>query len=185
MTLVGSDPTPAGDIVESRSGGKNFPCYSETGVWADSTTGCIAPGCTDGLGQRYGSTYRSVAGAKSAFFRPSLTQTGIYKVYAAWGAGNLRQNGITYEVAHSGGIAKHIIDQTINANTWVLLGQYSFVKGTDGFVEVSNKDIDVSGNMYSGAVRFELVQAQPDPTSTPTPRPTIGPRTDGTWMMSR
>jgi hypothetical protein len=146
--------------IESRAGGLNNAWYSETGGWADSGTDCTAPGLTGTIGQRYGSTYRSVAGTKAAQFTPLITNPGEYSVYVAWGAGSNRRNPITYKVTHTGGIDETHLDQAAVANQWVLLGTYTFTAGTSGYVEVSNEDIDVAGNMFAAGAMFEPVASE-------------------------
>jgi len=147
-------------IIESREGGQNYTRYSETGGWADVSTNCTAPGLTPGVGQRYGSTFRTAAGAKSAFFRPSITLAGAYKVSIAYGnGGSLARNPVTYEVFSAGAPQEVLVNQTQNANTWVELGTFTFAAGTAGYVEMSNEDIDLSGNMYAAAARFELLNS--------------------------
>jgi len=143
-------------IVESRVGGKNYGWYSDSGM-ADSAAHCTAPDCTGNIGSRYGSTYRSVAGLKNSTAAPSFPEHGYYKVYVAWSDGSLRKNAITYHVNHAKGKNTYIIDQTSAANTWVQLGTeaYYFHKGTSGSVVMTNENIDVSGSMYMGAVKFE------------------------------
>ena len=144
-------------IIENRSGGQFTSWYSETGGWADSGANCTAPGLTPAIGSRYGSTYKSVAGIKRAYFNPVLVNGGQYNVYVAWPAGSNRQNLITYKVFYSGGSTEVHLDQTSTANVWVSLGQYNFNAGSSGYVEVSNEDIDVSGSMYTAGVMFEPV----------------------------
>jgi hypothetical protein len=147
-------------IVESRVGGANYAWYSDSDM-ADTATGCTAPGATAAIGMRYGSTYRSVAGAKSAQWQPSLPQRGFYRVYVSWGAATLRRSPVTYHVNHRGGRETFQIDQAATANTWVPLGDrtYEFEAGpgTGHGVQMTNENIDVSGNMYAGPVWFEFV----------------------------
>jgi hypothetical protein len=177
-------------IVESRPGGQNSAWYTDSGM-ADTSDNCTAPGLSAGVGTRYGSTYRSVAGAKQATVAPDFPADGFYKVYVAWPAGSLRGNPITYHVVLPGVNDSFQLDQTTNANTWVQLGNgpYFFEKGFSGSVTMTNEDIDVSGNMYAGGVKFEYV-----PTPAPvklyqvnylgaaTPKPVIdGQISPGEW----
>jgi hypothetical protein len=145
-------------IIESRAGGQNTGWYAETGGWADSGVDCTATGMTPGIGQRYGSTYRSVAGLKMATFTPLITQAGEYNVYATWGAGSNRRNPITYRVHHSGGVDEYSVNQSASSDVWYPLGTHTFDTGTGGHVEVSNEDIDISGSMYTAAAIFEPVE---------------------------
>ena len=147
-------------LVESRSGGQNYAWYSDSGM-ADSGSNCTATSATGNIGMRYGSTYRSVAGAKSATVAPNFPGAGSYKVSVVWGSGSSRQNPITYTVNHSGGSDKFLVDQTASSNTWIQLGAapFPFAVGYGGTVVMSNSDIDVSGSMYAGAVKFEFVPA--------------------------
>lgn len=156
-----SVPTTDQVIIESREGGKNFSLYQETvGAWADVATNCTAPGLTPGIGQRYASSYRSVAGAKHAVYTPNFATTGVYDVEIAYGdGGGLARNGISYKVVHAGGSQTVLVNQTVNKNVWVSLGRFTFSAGTGGYIEVSNDSIDVSGNMYSAAARFTPVPA--------------------------
>lgn len=148
-------------IVEPRSGGQNPVWYSELGVMADTPASASVPGATPDLGSRYGSTYRSVAGAKTSRWLPEFPQAGFYRVHVAWPAGNLRRSPITYKIHHSGGTATFEIDQTVNANQWVALDTQAFEFdagiGSGQGVEMSNEGIDASGSMYAGPVWFEWV----------------------------
>ncbi|MBN1475828.1 phosphodiester glycosidase family protein [Candidatus Sumerlaeota bacterium] len=164
MRVTVQTPVSPGEtfIVESRSGGQNNGWYSDSGM-ADSGANCIAPGCTGDIGMRYGSTYRSVAGAKSATVAPDFPEAADYRVYVAWGSGSSRRSPITYHVNHSGGTDTFQIDQTAVANVWVPLGTeaYHFDAGLSGSVVMTNEDIDVSGSMYAGAVMFEYQPPEP------------------------
>ncbi len=146
-------------IVEPRVGGQNFTWYTDSGM-ADSGSNCTAPGASGTIGMRYGSTFRSVAGAKYGLWSPVFPQAGNYHVYVAWGAGGSRQNGITYHITHAGGTDTYTVDQTSTSNTWVQLGtEFSFAAGASGSVKMTNEAIDLSGSMYAGPVKFEFVPA--------------------------
>lgn len=150
-------PPPSGVddiIIESRSGGLNHQQYTEEVAWADSGTNCTAPGATSGIGMRYASTYRSVAGMKSATYRPAIQVEGAYEVFVAWGAGANRRNPVTYTVTSTAGSTKYLIDQNAVVNQWVSLGVHPFAVGTGGSLKVSNEDVDVSGNMFAGPAKF-------------------------------
>lgn len=162
-------------IIESRPGGQNHGWYSETGGWADSGTNCTANGLTPSIGMRYGSTYRTVAGAKAAKFKPYLTNAGEYAVSVAWGAGTNRRSPITHRVVHAGGSSVFQLDQNATSNQWMPLGTFTFTEGEVGYVEVTNENIDLSGSMYTAAVMFEPQAPPPTPTPTPTPEPTASP----------
>jgi hypothetical protein len=105
---------------------------------------------------RYASTNRSVAGLKSAVYRPVLEAPGIYEVFVAWGAAGNRRAPVTYRVEHADGVHRLQLDQTAEAECWVSLGRYRFEPGSGGSLQVSNEDIDTRGNLYAGAVRFVL-----------------------------
>lgn len=155
-------------LIESRSGGQNHAWYSEEGVWADNANTSGAAGVTAGIGSRYGSTYRSVAGLKKANFTPTLTAPGQWHVYATWPAAINRRGPILHRVVHAGGVAEIDVDQAGQADMWYDLGAYTFNAGTGGYVQVSNENIDLSGSMYAGAVRFVKVGSEPVPPAIET-----------------
>ena len=160
MKIVVEPPATGGEtfIVESRSGGKNYAWYSDSGM-ADSGVSCSAEGCTAGIGSRYGSTYRSIAGNKTATAAPSFPGAGNYKVYVAWGAGSNRRSPITFNVNHSLGTDSFQLDQTSTSDIWMQLGTESFYfsEGYGDSVEMTNEDINVSGSMYISGYKFEFV----------------------------
>lgn len=165
MKIVAQTPVSGGEtfIVESRIGGQNYGWYSDSGM-ANSGANSTATGSTGNIGTRYGSTYRSVAGYKSAIAAPNFPDDGgYYKVYVAWGDGSSRRNPITYHVNHSKGADTFQIDQTSASNVWIQLGAeaYYFNEGYGGSVVMTNEDIDVSGSMYAGAVKFEFQTPEP------------------------
>ena len=138
--VVVAPPVTSSDaiLIESRAGGQNHAMYSETGVWADNGANCTAAGTTPGIGQRYASTYRSVAGEKSAFFRPEIVNPGPYEVFISWGPGANRRSPIMCRVSGSGGAPAYPVDQSATADVWVSIGADSFAAGNAGFVEMSN-----------------------------------------------
>ncbi|MBX3730600.1 MAG: phosphodiester glycosidase family protein [Candidatus Sumerlaeia bacterium] len=148
---------PTGNvIIETRAGGQNVGWYDDTlaSNFADVASNCTAPGLSSAIGSRYASTFRSVAGLKRAQFRPILN-AGTYNVYVAWPAAGNRRANITYIVNHAGGQHTQLLDQTQNANTWVLLGTYAFNTGNDGSIEVNNSSVDLSGSFYTAGAMLE------------------------------
>lgn len=163
MRIIVQPPVAPGVsfIVESRAGGQNFGWYSDSG-FADSGANCTATSCTGTIGTRYGSTYRSVAGRKRAVAAPNFPEPAYYNVYVAWPGGSSRRSPITYHVTDSSTTYTVDIDQTVTSNTWVRLGTkpFYFEEGYSGAVIMTNENIDVSGSMYAGAVKFEYVPAE-------------------------
>lgn len=148
-------------IIESRSGGQHSTWYTESGGWADSSSTSTATGVTAGLGSRYGSTYRSIASLKQATFTPRMTNAGRYRVYATWPTHSLVRSPILYRVTHADGVTEIDVDQTKNANTWFLLGDFRFRNGLGGSVCISNEHINISGSMFASAVRFTQTTVLP------------------------
>ncbi|MFB3897264.1 MAG: family 10 glycosylhydrolase [bacterium] len=129
-------------IIESRSGGMNYAWYSEVGTkWLDSSSKSTAAGCTAGIGSRFVSSTTSFDTAR---FTPNIDTAGNYEVFVAWGNSGNAYN-VKYTVKYSGGTTTINLNQngwgaggTSNAHTWISLGTYSFVSGTNGAIEVTN-----------------------------------------------
>jgi hypothetical protein len=53
------------------------------------------------------------------------------------------------------------VDQSSTENIWIQLGSgpFTFNAGSSGDVRMTNENIDVSGNMFAGPVKFEFVPA--------------------------
>jgi len=60
------------------------------------------------------------------------------------------------------GTEKRRLDQSATADEWVSLGTHRFEPGANGYVEITNEEIDESGSMYAGAARFERVDEAAD-----------------------
>jgi N-acetylmuramoyl-L-alanine amidase len=143
-------------LVESRTGGKNYAKYAETGTWADAAGKSSATGVTSGIGVRYGSTYRSVAGEKHAIFSADLPAPGRYEVFATWPANSSRRTPIVHRITHAAGTTSVNVDQAVTANVWLSLGTFTFNAGVNtGQVDMSNTGIDASGSMYADAMKWE------------------------------
>ena len=154
-------PDPQTIIIESRSGGQNYSCYAEEGVFADATSKSGAEGCTGGIGSRYGSTYRSVVGVKIAKFTPAFSAAAQWQVSVTWGGGANRRSPVLYRIIHAAGTTEIDVDQASSYGGWHNLGTFSFSSGSAGRVEMSNEHIDASGSMYADAVRFVKVGVCP------------------------
>ncbi len=166
MKFIVQPPLVPGEafIVETRPGGQNIGWYSDSGM-GNANVDTTAPGTTSGIGARYGSTYRSVAGYKEAVVAPDFPAAGYYNISVAWGAGSNRRSPITYHVDHIGGRSSFQLDQSELANVWIELGDepFYFREGESGTVAMTNENIDVSGSMFANAFRFQYVEfPEPD-----------------------
>lgn len=182
-TVPAPTMTPGiGDIyIESRAGGKNHEYYSETGSWADSALKSSAEGVTAGIGCRY--IAMSFPNRQAKFVLPTPQVPGNYEVFVTYpqGPGKGRwwvgsQSGVT------GGV-KDSVDQTVNYNTWISLGQYQLVPGFS-YVQVGGLtgDEQAETNFYADAVKFTGPLATATPTSTPMPTPTVSTGMDERYM---
>ncbi len=81
----------------------------------------------------------SVTPASVARWTADIPQRGEYAVYVSYG--NTRNNcrAARYTVHHLGGTTEFEVDQRKGAGTWVYLGTFTFVPGTDAYVELDNK----------------------------------------------
>jgi hypothetical protein len=156
IAVVPAIPEGESFLVECRSGGLNYTAYSDVGFY-DSSATCNALGATSGIGSRWASTYFSVVGLKTATWRPNFPQSGEYHISVAWpDAGSNRKNPITYHVDHDGGRDTILINQESQGDTWYPLGIFSFSEGLsdNGRIQMTNENVDVSGNFWAGPIRF-------------------------------
>ncbi len=94
-------------------------------------------------------------GDSSAYWTPDLPHRGIYAVYV-WYGGDPMNNHATnapFVVKHRDGEETVTINLRTNTGEWHLLGEFSFNKGTDGYVMTSN---DANDNVVADAIKFVL-----------------------------
>ena len=112
----------------------------------------------------YVSSNRGVVGLRWGRYEINLPESGIYKVWATFGATTSAKPAVLHHVKDRFGniAASAPIDQTAaggKVNTWQLLGTYDF-KANDAAncqVELNNSWINESGSLYFGALKFELI----------------------------
>ncbi len=124
-----------------------------SGVWSNSSAiqEYYENGATIG-GVPYRFATAAAVESAVARFTPSLPADGFYPVYgfAVDGGNRVRQ---TYRVVHSGGVNEVTVDHRLVGKGWIWLGNYYFLAGTGGYVEVTNASPD-GGVVIADAIRF-------------------------------
>lgn len=122
--------------------------------------------CGDGGHTFY--TYATDAAEEStnaATWRPSLPESGYYRLYAhipqgcGLGSPPYASTNAVYHIHSAEGVAEQVVDHN-TAETWVDLGAYAFEAGTGGYVELS----DLTGEPYRQrrVIFFDSVKWVPD-----------------------
>ncbi|MEW5800664.1 MAG: hypothetical protein AB1847_01035 [bacterium] len=90
-------------------------------------------------------------GTDTAAWTPLIPQSGVYKVYARWPASTSLASDAQFTVVYNGGSFATAVNQQVNGNMWNLLGYFSFVQGTSGYVSLSDQ---ANGIVVADAVKF-------------------------------
>ena len=103
--------------------------------------------------------YASPLGGAYARWTPQIPVAGRYRVTISWAASDNRCPDAHVIVRHAGGERHLRVDQRRHGNTWVSLGTYTFLLGSDptrGSVEVHTDSEVAPGDSYVSldAVRF-------------------------------
>jgi uncharacterized lipoprotein YddW (UPF0748 family) len=116
---------------------------------------------------QYGSDYRlawPVPGAPTATatYRPNISIPGTYHIDIWYVSGTNRSPDVPYEIGHSSGTTLLTYDQRTGGGQWRrLASDVHLAAGTGGYVQVAN---NASPSVVTAdAVRFTLVEADPDP----------------------
>ncbi len=102
----------------------------------------------------YGSDYQYYTpgmGEASFTWTPTILKEGEYKVFARWTSSEDRASDAKFTIVYNGGESTTTVDQQIDGGKWNLLGTFSFVEGTSGFVKLSN---EATGFVVADAVKF-------------------------------
>ncbi len=122
--------------VAAQDGTRTF-----TGQWCVSSA-------TNSYGA--GSLYSCGTSRDTYRWRPVIATTGTYDVYLWWSTHVNRSTNVPISVKHSVATTIKNFNEQSGGGQWVLHGRYSFLAGSDGFVEVD----DVNGQAAADAVRL-------------------------------
>ncbi len=102
--------------------------------------------------------YRQTATSKTetahARYTPKIPEAGFYPVYAWTSSGGDRATDQLYRVKHAGGITEVTVNHRRVGNGLVYLGTYYFEKGTNGYVDISNRSNSVGSIVVADMIRF-------------------------------
>ncbi|OAS18040.1 fibronectin type III domain-containing protein [Paenibacillus oryzisoli] len=119
-----------------------------TGTWSTASINA----------NKYGSDYAIVAGggagANKMRWRPNIEASGEYEAYYWLPDGNSSMAKNVAFTVYDGKVGKAVsVDESKPGGQWVSLGIYSLVRGTTGYVEISD---NVTGNIVGDAVKFVM-----------------------------
>jgi hypothetical protein len=129
-----------GEIVLDNASGSGV---SIRGDWALNTAGSGVYGTT------FLSDENSGKGSKSVRYTPNIEFEGDYFVYARWSKASNRATNVPYDV---GGDTVTVDQRNTGGTGWVLLGKFSFDKGTGKSVTISNAG--TNGVVIADSIRF-------------------------------
>jgi hypothetical protein len=89
-----------------------------------------------------------------ARYRPELPAAGFYPVYAWTSSGDNRAADQLYRIHHTGGDTEVTVNHRRVGNGLVYLGTYHFDKGTDGYVDISNRSTSARSVVVADLIRF-------------------------------
>ena len=89
----------------------------------------------------------------SATWRPEIPERGEYAVYVSYRSFANSTTDAVYTVHHLGGESEFHVNQRMAGGTWVYLGTFTFAKGDEGFVRLTNHS-SAAGVVSADAVKF-------------------------------
>lgn len=148
-------------------GGKRGPMvrkagsYRESGQWSDAGEGFADALDTYGEYEnpfvkgtaRMCETTRSQSSAAKAVWRPDIPEKGDYAVYVSYKSFSNSTTCARYTVHHAGGETTLNVNQRMGGGTWIYLGTFTFLEGTEGYVELTSES-ESYGIVSADAVRF-------------------------------
>lgn len=142
---------PSADIVMDNPDG------TFSGSWST-----LSHDSQHGADHRRTLTTTNSSATATATFQPYITIPGVYDILVWYVDGDTRASDAPYTIRHSEGEETVRFDQRTGGGAWQLLASGKhFGLGNDGFVRLGN---NASGNnVIADAVRFTLVEADPDP----------------------
>ena len=143
-TVKFQPPSDGGLIVDN-------PAATVVGTWTTASS------ATD----KYGSDYRYKGpGTGSAYlqYSPNLGSANNYLVYEWHSQGANRTTDGHHVVNYNGGSSTVVVDQTINGGKWNVLGEYNFLSGTSGNVQI-NDSYTTGSVVIADAVKWVLPPA--------------------------
>ncbi len=135
--------------------------YLENGRWSSAGTG-FADAREVYRGQENPFTMGTARQAETvtdgdpravAQWRPDIPEKGEYAVYVSYKTLKNSTDDARYFVHHLGGETLLHVNQRMSGGTWVYLGTFPFAKGTEGYVELTNRSSS-AGVITADAVRF-------------------------------
>ena len=89
----------------------------------------------------------------SATWRPEIPERGEYAIYISYRSFANSTTDAVYTVHHLGGESEFHVNQRMAGGTWVYLGTFTFDKGDEGFVRLTNQST-AAGLVSADAVKF-------------------------------
>lgn len=156
LDWTGGTLTSDGVIVDDGE-----PGTAVTGSWAAGAN-------AGGWNGDYVHDQSSGKGTKSVRYLPNLPTNTTYDVYGWWVAAGNRASNVPYDIIHSAGTNRVLVDQTINGSTWVKLISTNFAPNQGQGVIVRNEGTAPGTYVVADAVRFVPVG-----TVIPLPKPVV------------
>jgi hypothetical protein len=105
----------------------------------------------------YRKTITSLDASAMTAWIPVIPESSSYAVYISYGKEPNATSDARYTVYHSGGTTEIQVDQRMMGGTWVYLGTFDFIAGSNperGRVELSNQSAEAGKVLSADAVRF-------------------------------
>jgi hypothetical protein len=160
---IGTPPAVPDIIVDN-------PAATVVGSWTTASSSA----------DKYGADYRfKSAGTGAAYLHyvPNVVTPGTYKVYTMYPKGTNRSTNSAVTINYNGGSTLLRINQRILGGSWVYLGAYPFVAGTNGSVRISDNHTGSTNLVMADAIRLAYVPPPPvapwDLTATAASGPVI------------
>ncbi len=142
------------------------PMMTYTGAWTHDTA--TFPGFW-GIGYTNGGTVEGATiddATRTATYRPTIRETGIYDVYTWYLAGTNRPNAAQYHIIHAEGEEIISVNQRANGSQWFKIASgLPFNAGDEGHVIIANNIPAGSegGTIMVDAVRWVKVELPSEP----------------------
>jgi hypothetical protein len=136
-------PTVSEIIMDNLVAGAQNSQITFTGQW-----------CTSSVSGSYGnaSLYSCGTAANTYTFKPNVVAAQQYDVYVRYSARASRSTAVAITVNSASGSVTKSFNETINGNTWVLHGRYSFAVGTSG--SITTNHTNTSGDASVDGVKL-------------------------------